>query len=107
MAKYQQPNMANLMKQAQKMQEEMAKAQAELANTEYVGTAGGEAVKITLTGEKKAVSVVIDEELLNPEDSEMLCDMLVAAFNDGVEKADCDAAGKLGSLTGGMKLPGM
>ena len=107
MSKYQQPNMQNLMKQAQKMQQEMAKVQAVIAASEYTGTSGGEAVKITVTGEKKVKEIIIDEELLNPEDREMLCDMLAAAFNDAMEKCETDTQTRMGALTGGMRMPGM
>ncbi len=107
MAKYQQPNMANLMKQAQKMQAEMAKAQEELAAREFIGTAGGEAVTVTMSGDKKVTAVTIEPELLNADDAEMLCDMLAAAFNDGLSKTEEAAQSSMGALTGNLKMPRM
>ena len=98
-------NMAQLLKQAQKMQEEMAKQQAELETKEYVGSAGGGAVKITISGAKKVISTVIDPDIL--DDVEMLCDMVTAAMNEALSTCESDAASTMGALTGGMKLPGM
>ncbi len=107
MAKYQQPNMANLMKQAQKMKEQMALAQQQLSEMTFEGVAGGSAVTVVLNGDKRAQSVQIDPELLNADDAEMLCDMLCAAFNDACDKADAETQAKLGGVTGGINIPGM
>ena len=107
MAKYQQPNMANLMKQAQKMKAQVAMAQQQLSEMTFEGIAGGSAVKIVVNGNRKAQSVYIDKELLNEQDAEMLCDMICAAFNDACEKVDTETESKLGGVTGGMGIPGM
>ncbi|MBO4360500.1 MAG: YbaB/EbfC family nucleoid-associated protein [Eubacteriaceae bacterium] len=109
MAKYhnqQQPNMANLMKQAQKMQQEMQKAQEELLAKEYEATSGGGAVRVVCGGDKRIRSLEIEEDLLNPDDRDMLTDMIIVAVNDVLEKAEADAQTRLGSLTGGMGFPG-
>lgn len=109
MAKFQgggQPNMAALMKQAQKMQEEMAKAQNEILSMDFTGSAGGGAVKITLSGQRNVSKVEIDPELINPEEAEMLCDLIAAAFNDANAAFEKASEEKLSPLTGGMKIPG-
>ncbi len=90
--------MQNLMKQAQKMQEEMQKAQAELEETEIEGTSGSGMVKVTMTAKKVVKSVTIDPNVVDVEDITMLEDLLVAALNDGYEKADKLSQEKLGSL---------
>ena len=109
MAKYhnQQPNMANLMKQAQKMQQEMQKAQQELLEKEYEATSGGGAVKVVYGGDKRLRSIEIDDDLMNPDDKEMLTDMIIVAVNEVIEKAETDAQTRLGSVTGGMGFPGL
>ena len=109
MAKYhnQQPNMANLMKQAQKMQQEMQKAQEELLAREYEATSGGGAVKVVYGGDKKLRSIEIDDELLNPDDKDMLTDMIIVAVNEVIEKAEADAQTRIGSVTGGIGFPGL
>ncbi len=109
MAKFQgasRPNMAALMKQAQKMQEEMTKAQNELKLMEFTASAGGGAVKLTLSGERKLTSIKIDKELLNPDEAEMIEDLIIAAFNDASEQLEAASGEKLGALTGGMNIPG-
>ncbi|MBR2781255.1 MAG: YbaB/EbfC family nucleoid-associated protein [Eubacteriaceae bacterium] len=109
MAKYhnQQPNMANLMKQAQKMQQEMQKAQEELHSREYEATSGGGAVKVVYGGDKKLRAIEIDDELLNPDDKDMLTDMIIVAVNEVIEKAEADAQTRIGSVTGGIGFPGL
>ncbi len=109
MAKYhnQQPNMANLMKQAQKMQQEMQKAQEELLSREYEATSGGGAVKVVYGGDKKLRAIEIDDELLNPDDKDMLTDMIIVAVNEVIEKAKADAQTRIGSVTGGIGFPGL
>ena len=109
MAKYhnQQPNMANLMKQAPKMQQEMQKAQQELLEKEYEATSGGGAVKVVCGGDKRLRSIEIDDDLMNPDDKEMLTDMIIVAVNEAIEKAETEAQTRLGSLTGGMGFPGL
>ena len=109
MAKFQQNqgNMANLMKQAQKMQENMAKMQSEILTMEFEGTAGGGAVKCLMLGDRTVKSFVIDPDLLNPEEADMLSDLLAAACNEATRQLNETTEQKMSSVTGGMKLPGM
>ena len=95
--------MQNLMKQAQKMQEEMQKAQAELEETEVEGSAGSGLVKVTMTAKKVVTAIEIKTEAIDPEDKEMLEDLIVAALNDGYKKADEVYAQKMGAF-GGLGL---
>ena len=106
MGKFQQPNMANLMKQAQKMQQEMQKMQEEILNMTFDATSGGGAVKVTAGGDKRIKSLEIDPELLNADDAEILADMIIVAVNEAIEKSDCEAQNKMGSINGGMGFPG-
>ena len=95
-------NMANLMKQAQKMQRQMEEQQKELEAKEFTATAGGGAVEVTVTGKKGIVSVKLQEEVVDPDDIEMLEDLIVAAANEALKKVD-DAQGVVvNNLTGGM-----
>jgi len=93
-----------LMKQAQQMQENMKKAQEELANTEVEGVSGAGLVKATITCKYKVKKVSIDPSLLG-EDKDMLEDLVMAAMNDAVAKADAATQAKMGGLTAGMNLP--
>jgi DNA-binding YbaB/EbfC family protein len=105
-----QPNMQQLMKQAQKMQQQLAVAQAELAETEVTGSAGGGLVSATVTGGGELVSLTIGAEVVDPEDVETLQDLVVAAVRDATRNAGELASAKLGPLTGGMGgmgLPGL
>ena len=95
----------NMIKQAQKMQQEMMKAQEELENKEYEASAGGGAVSVTVSGKRELVSVRIDPDAVDPDDMEMLQDMIVAAVNEGMRLAASDAAGQMQKLTGGLNLP--
>ena len=95
----------NMLKQAQKMQENMQKMQAELEAKEYSAQAGGGVVSATVTGKRELVSLTIDPEAVDPEDVEMLQDMIVAAVNEAMRSADADAAGTMSKLTGGLGLP--
>lgn len=81
-------NMQQMMKQAQKMQEQMQKAQEELEETEVEGTAGGDLVTVTMNGKKRMLSVSIKPEAVDPDDLEMLEDLLIAAYNDAYEQAE-------------------
>ncbi|MFA0814934.1 MAG: YbaB/EbfC family nucleoid-associated protein [Anaerofustis sp.] len=109
MAKFQQNqgSMANLMKQAQKMQENMAKMQNEILEMEFEGTAGGGAVTCMMLGDRTVKSFAIDPDLLNPEEADMLSDLLAAACNEATRKLNETTEQKMSSVTGGMKLPGM
>lgn len=81
------PNMQQLMKQAQEMQEKLAQAKEEIAEAEFEGKASGGAVTITINGNKEMLSVKLDKDIVDPEDIEMLEDLIVVAFNDAVGKA--------------------
>ena len=96
--------MGNLMKQAQKMQEDMQKAQEELANAEVQGESGAGMVKVTMTGRHDVKRVEIDPGLME-EDKEMLEDLLAAAVNDAVRKVESNNKEKMSGLTAGMNLP--
>jgi nucleoid-associated protein EbfC len=91
----------------QKMQREMMKIQEELAKETVEATAGGGAVKATMTGQQKLVSVTLDPEVVDPEDVEMLQDLVVAAVNDALTRSQELQAKRLSVLTGGLKIPGM
>ena len=95
----------NMLKQAQKMQQDMLKAQEELESKEYEATAGGGVVTAVVNGKRELISVEIDPEAVDPEDVEMLQDLIVAAVNEGLRKAAEDAAGQMQRLTGGLNLP--
>ena len=96
-------NIAQLMQQAQKMQENMQRAQEELANLEVTGSAGGGMVSVTLTGAKECRKVRIDPSVL--ADPEMAEDLIAAAFNDASNKIDAESKNKMGAATAGMQLP--
>lgn len=98
-------NMQAMLKQAQKMQEDMATAQADLEQREYSATAGGGMVKATVDGTHLLRSVELQPEAVDPEDTEMLADLIVAAVNEAVRKAQADSEETLGKITGGMKMP--
>ena len=98
-------NMQAMMKQAQKMQQDMATAQAELEQREYCATAGGGMVKATVDGTHLLRSIELQPEAVDPDDTEMLADMIVAAVNEAVRKAQADSEETLGKITGGMKMP--
>jgi DNA-binding YbaB/EbfC family protein len=104
------PNMQQLMKQAQKMQEQLMAAQAELADAQVEGSAGGGMVKATVTGAGELVSLTIDPSVVDPEDVETLTDLVVAAVRDASRAAQEMTADKMGPLAGGlggMGLPGL
>lgn len=96
--------LGNIMQQAQKMQENMKRAQEELANVEVTGSAGGGMVSVTMNGRHEARRVKIDKALLG-DDVEMLEDLIVAATNDAVNKVGEAAAARMAQVTGGMNLP--
>lgn len=100
-------NMQQLMKQAQKMQREMQKAQEELAAAQVEGVSGGGMVKVTATGAQEIVAISIDPEIVDPEDVEMLEDLVLAAVKEALANAQALASEKMGRATGGMNLPGM
>ena len=95
-------NMANLMKQAQKMQRQMEEQAKEMETKEFTATAGGGAVEATVSGTKKVLSLKLDEEAVDPDDVEMLEDLIVAALNEALEKVDAESSSAMSKLTGGM-----
>ena len=95
----------NMIKQAQKMQQDMQRMQAELEQKEYTAQAGGGVVSATVTGRHELKSVTIDPEAVDPDDVEMLQDLVVAAVNEAMRAASADAASAMGQLTGGLNLP--
>ncbi len=95
-------NMNNLMKQAQKMQKQMEESQKALQEKEYTASAGGGAVEITVSGKKEIVKVKLAEEAVDPDDVEMLEDMIMAAANEALRKMEEDTAAVMSKLTGGL-----
>ena len=105
-----QPNMQQLMKQAQKMQQQLVEAQAKLAETEVEGSAGGDLVRATVTGSGEVLRLKIDPRAVDPDDVESLEDLVVAAIRDAAAKAQelqATAMGPLAGGLGGLGLPGM
>ena len=96
-------NMNNLMKQAQRMQRQMEEAQKQMEEMEMTATAGGGAVEVTVSGKKEVLKVKLSEEVVDPDDIEMLEDLIVVALNDAYEKADKVYAEKMGAY-GGLGL---
>ena len=94
----------NMIKQAQKMQENMQKMQAELEAKEYSAQAGGGVVEAVVTGKRELKSLTIDPEAVDPEDVEMLQDLIVAAVNGALHTAESDMAVSMQSITGGLNL---
>ncbi len=100
-------SMNKLMKQAQKMQAQMMKAQEELAQKTVEGTAGGGMVKVVMNGSNEVVSVSINPEVVDPDDVEMLEDLVVAAIKNAQEQVKELSDATMGSMTGGLNIPGM
>lgn len=100
-------NMNQMMKQVKKMQAQMEKAQAELAEKEVVGTAGGGVVKVTANGQKQILSIEIQPEAVDPDDVEMLQDLVTAAVNEALKQVDELVAQDMGKFTGGLNIPGL
>lgn len=99
-------NMSNLMKQAQRMQRQMEESQKELETKEFTAKAGGGAVEVTVTGKREVTKVKLSEEVVDPEDIEMLEDLVVAAANEALRKVDEANAEVMGKMTGGLGLGG-
>ena len=95
-------NMSNLMKQAQRMQRQMEEGQKELETKEFTAAAGGGAVEVTVTGKKEVVKVKLSEEVVDPEDIEMLQDLIAAATNEALRKAEEENAAMMNRMTGGL-----
>ncbi len=100
-------NMQQLMKQAQKMQKDMAKAQQDLENTIVEASAGGGMVQVEMNGKYEIISLKIDPEVVDPADVSMLEDLLLVALNDAKDKISKSSEDELGKITGGMKIPGL
>lgn len=101
------PNMQQAMKQLQKMQADMAKVQEELAEKTVTASAGGGAVKVEVTGKLEFKKIEIDPEVLKGEETELIQDLLIAAVNEGITKAQELAANEMAKVTGNLKIPGM
>lgn len=99
--------MGGMLQQIQKLQEEMMKTQEELGQETVSVTAGGGAITIVVTGQQHIESIQIDPEVVDPQDVEMLQDLMVAAVNEAIQKSREMAAQRLGGLTGGLNIPGL
>lgn len=99
--------MGNMLKQAQKLQSKMLKLQEELAEKTVETTAGGGMVKVVANGKQQLVSLQIEKEVVDPEDVEMLQDLILAAVNDALTKSQEMVSTEMGKLTGGMNIPGL
>ncbi|MFE1246317.1 YbaB/EbfC family nucleoid-associated protein [Fictibacillus sp. NPDC058756] len=100
-------NMNNMMKQMQKMQRDMAKAQEELKDKVIEGTAGGGMVTVKANGHKEIIDIVIKEEVVDPDDIDMLQDLVLAATNDALKKVDEMVSQDMGKFTKGLNIPGL
>lgn len=98
-------NLGNLMKQAQQMQTKMAEMQAKMQELEVTGASGGGMLQITLNGKTELKGIKIDKALVDPNDVEVLEDLIVAAFNDAKTKAEAAMADEMAKITGGLNLP--
>ena len=101
------PNMNQMLKQAQKMQEQMLKMQEELETKTYEASAGGGAVSVKISGKKELMEITLSEAVVDPDDIEMLQDLIIAAVNEGLRKASESSENELGKLTGGLNIPGL
>ncbi|MBR2567577.1 MAG: YbaB/EbfC family nucleoid-associated protein [Paenibacillus sp.] len=100
-------NMNQMMKQVKKMQEQMLKAQEQLADKVITGTSGGGAVAVEVNGHKKVLGITLKPEVVDPEDIEMLQDLIITAVNDALTKAEDLANDDMSKFTGGMRIPGL
>ena len=100
-------NINALMQQAQKMKNQMEKKQREIEAKEFEVSSNGGAIKVKMLGSKQLTGLEIAKDLIDPEDKEMLEDMLMVAINDAMNKVSEEIDGEMGSVTGGMKIPGM
>lgn len=98
-------NMNNLMKQAQRMQRQMEESQKEMETKEFSATAGGGAVEVTVSGKRELTGITLKEEVVDPEDIEMLQDLIIAAVNEALRKVDEESQSNMSKFTGGMGLP--
>ena len=100
-------NINAIMQQAQKMKQQMEKKQKEIENQEFEFSSNGGAIKIKMLGSKEMTSLEIDEDLIDKDEKDMLQDMLMIAINEAISKIDEEINNVMGSVTGGMKIPGM
>ena len=100
-------NMNSMMKQAQKLQKKMLKTQAELAKKTIETSSGGGMVKVIANGAQKIESIVLEKEIVDPEDIEMLQDLILAGVNDALNKSQEMVSSEMGKLTGGLNIPGL
>jgi len=102
-------NMANLMKQAQKMQRQMEEQTKEMEAKEFTVTAGGQAVEVTISGKREITKIKLAEEIVDPDDIEMLEDLIMAAVNEAIRKVDEESGAAMSKLTGGLGggMPGL
>jgi len=100
-------NMNNMIKQAQKMQQDMLRAQEELQSKTVEATVGGGSVTVEVSGKKELVRISIQPEAVDPDDVEMLEDLILAAVNEGMRKAEEMAASEMNKIAGGMNIPGL
>ena len=100
-------NINNLMKQAQAMQEQMEEMQKEVEAAEFEASVGGGAISVRVNGKKEVLGINIKPEVVDPDDVEMLEDLVLSAVNEALRKADEETANKMGKLTGGLKMPGL
>ena len=101
------PNMGGMVKQMQKMQAEMNRAQEELALSQVEFSSGGGAVKVVMSGQKELVSIKLDKNIVDPDDVEMMEDMILAAVQGAMQEVDNLTAKRMQSITGGINIPGM
>lgn len=100
-------NINNLMKQAQAMQKQMEEMQKEVEAAEFEASVGGGAILVRVNGKKEVLGINIKPEVVDPDDVEMLEDLVLSAVNEALRKADEETANKMGKLTGGLKMPGL
>ena len=100
-------NMNAMLRQAQKMQEDMAALQEDLENREYEISAGGGMVKIVINGKKDVKSIKLNEEIVDPDDIETLEDILIAGVNEAIKRVESDASEEMSKITGSMNIPGL
>lgn len=99
--------MGNMMKQAQRLQSQMLKLQEEMAEKTVEATAGGGMIKVVANGRQQILSIQIEKEVVNPDDVEMLQDLVVAAVNDALQKSQEMVGAEMNKLTGGLNIPGL
>ena len=100
-------NINNLMKQAQAMQKQMEEMQKEVEAAEFEASVGGGAISVRVNGKKEVLGINIKPEVVDPDDVEMLEDLVLSAINEALKKADEETSSKMGKLTGGLKMPGL